>query len=457
MLSAPLRSSGEKSIHLLKGGDLVVAGYASVEVVDKQGDKITKEALKDAFAKYMGDEKYRNVQLAHSNIQVGEVIPSYTDSEGRLWKSEVDDVGMFVVVALRDDIEKAKEVAAEIRKGSLRGFSIGGQAFKRVRKSDAEHGDYQEISKLELHEITICERGINPEATFRILKHDIENKEVSKMTDENDMMTQMTDVLSRLEGRLDAMEKGEMPPGLKEHMADKKGKDEDKKDDAEDAESKDESKKSEEYSDVITSEYLDWMEGTLKSAGVDIEGARAHFDGLEKANLGSTPEAIGDGADYFAGQVKGRAQEGGKPSTNALGKTTGSGKVEKGDFLTPDMVGTADVEAAYEVYKAAMAETELRSSLETEFANRYAAERQAEIAKSEVLEFDARGPLDEITKAISALGERIDSLTAPAESGTTIAKSETSVPAIDVPSTEDLGNMSWDEVHNLANSAFRSV
>lgn len=457
MLSAPLRSSGEKSIHLLKGGDLVVAGYASVEVVDKQGDKITKEALKDAFTKYMGDEKYRNVQLAHSNIQVGEVIPSYTDSEGRLWKSEVDDVGMFVVVALRDDIEKAKEVAAEIRKGSLRGFSIGGQAFKRVRKSDAEHGDYQEISKLELHEITICERGINPEATFRILKHDIENKEVKKMTDENDMMTQMTDVLSRLEGRLDAMEKGEMPPGLKEHMADKKGKDEDKKDDAEDAESKDESKKSEEYSDVITSEYLDWMEGTLKSAGVDIEGARAHFDGLEKANLGSTPEAIGDGADYFAGQVKGRAQESGKPSTNALSRTTGSGKVEKGDFLTPDMIGTADVEAAYEVYKAAMAETELRSSLETEFASRYAAERQAEITKSEVLEFDARGPLNEISKAISALGERIDALSNPVSSGETIAKSQTSVPVIDIPSTEDLGNMSWDEVHNLANSAFRSV
>lgn len=247
-----------------------------------------------------------------------------------------------------------------------------------------------------------------------------------------------------------------MPPALKEAIDDKKGKDEDKKDDAA-AESKDESKKSDEYSDVITSEYLDWMEGTLKSAGVDIEGARAHFDGLEKANLGSTPEAIGDGADYFAGQVKGRAQEGGKPSTNAVGKTTGSGKVEKGDFLTPDMVGTADVEAAYEVYKAAMAETELRSSLEAQFADRYATERDAEITKNEVLEFDARGPLDEITKAIGALGERIDAITATAESGTTIAKSETSVPAIDVPSTEDLGNMSWDEVHNLANSAFRSV
>ena len=101
---------------VLKGGnDLIVAGYASVEVVDKQGDVITKEALKDAFSKFMQNPSYRNVQLAHSNIQVGDVVPNYTDSEGRLWKSEVDDVGMFVVVQLRNDIEKAKEVSAEIR------------------------------------------------------------------------------------------------------------------------------------------------------------------------------------------------------------------------------------------------------------------------------------------------------------------------------------------------------
>jgi len=456
MMSATVRSEGTQGITILKGGDLVVAGYASVEVVDKQGDKITKEALKDAFAKYMQDEKYRNVQLAHSNIQVGEVIPSYTDNQGRLWKSEVDDTGMFVVVALRDDIEKAKEVAAEIRKGSLRGFSIGGQAFKRVRKSDAEHGDYQEISKLELHEITICERGINPEATFRILKQD---QMVKNMTNDDNVMTQMTDVLSRLEGRLDDMEKA-MPPALKEAM-DKKG---DKPEKADEKEAKDDKKKEDadveksEFSDVITSEYLNWMEDTLKSAGVDVDGARSHFDGIEKANLGSTPEAIGDGADYFAGQVKGRAQENGAPSTNAVGKTTGSGgKVAKSDFLTPDMVSTSDVEAAYEVYKAAMEEAELRKSLEHDFASRYEAERAAEISKATAMEFDARGPLDEISKAIASLSERIDSITTPAETGETLTKSADSVPSINVPSTEDLAEMSWDEVHNLANSAFRSA
>ena len=457
MLRLQERNSG---IELLKGSnDLIVAGYASVELVDKQGDLITRSALKDAFKKFMADPKYRNVQLAHSNIQVGEVIHNYTDSEGRLWKSEVDDAGMFVVVKLRNDIEKAREVASEIRKGNLAGFSIGGQAFKRVNKSDNTHGSYQEISKLELHEITICEKGINPEATFNILKED-KTKEMKKMTD--DVMEQMSDVLSRLEGRLDSMEKGEMPPGLKEHMEDKKGsKIEEDKDDKEKGvymdkdkkeEDKDDKEKSE-YSDVITAEYLDWMENTLKSAGVDTDGARAHFDDLAKANLGSTPEAIGDGADYFAGQVKGRAQEGGNPSTNALSRAglSRGGKVEKSDFITGNNVDQSQVEAAYEVFKAAKEEELFKASLEDNFESRFATERQAEITKQQADAFDARGPLAEIQKSIAALSERIDSI--GTTSGELIAKSAT--PAVEVPSTQDLANMSWEEVHQLAGGLFQ--
>ena len=40
-------------------------------------------------------------------------------------------------------------------------------------------GEYNEISKLELHEITICEKGINPEARFDILKQDKGDKNMS--------------------------------------------------------------------------------------------------------------------------------------------------------------------------------------------------------------------------------------------------------------------------------------
>ena len=455
-------------IALIKGSsDMVIAGYASVELVDKQGDLITRSALKDAFGGFMKSDKFRNVQLAHSNIQVGEVIDSYVDSNGRMWKSEVDDAGMFVVVSLRNDIEKAREVAAEIRKGNLQGFSIGGQAFKRVRKSDGEHGDYQEISKMELHEITICEKGINPEAQFRILKEDTNMTEI-----DNDL----NNVMSRLEARLDAMEKGEMPPGLKEHMNDKKDDSEpkeekeesknpfaDKKDDKEEDDDKMNYAKSE-YSDVITAEYLNWMEDTLKSAGVDTMQARTHFDNLEKAQLGGfdNPDAV-DGADYFAGQVRGRGQENGSPSTGAISAITSTGGKEpagalgaaslaKG-YINPSNVSSTDIEAAYEVYKAAALEQGFRGDLESQFASRFAEEQKIAKQEAEKAEFDARAPLNEVMKSINALSERIDNMTVE---GTTIQKSASSS-NVEVPSTQDLGNMSWDEVHNLAGSVIRGA
>ena len=107
---------------------------------------------------------------------------------------------------------------------------------------------------------------------------------------------------------------------------------------------------------------------------------------------------------------------------------------------------------AYEVYKAAALEEEFRGSLEHDFSTRYAAEREAEIAKAEAAAFDARSPLANIEKSLAALSERIDSIAAPAEAGETIAKSE--APSVDVPSTEDMAKMSWDEVHQLAGRVF---
>ena len=468
MLTIQRPSTGLKV--LKSGSDLVVAGYASVELVDKQGDLITRGALKDAFDGFMKSDRYRNVQLAHSNIQVGEVIDNYVDSNGRMWKSEVDDTGMFVVCKLRSDIEKAREVAAEIRKGNLQGFSIGGQAFKRVRKADGEHGEYQEISKMELHEITICEKGINPEAQFRILKEDVNN-----MTD---IDSDLNAVMNRLEARLDAMEKGEIPPQLREHIKGKKDDSDDKKEEKKDDKMKAEDEKKEEkkedkddkmykgneYSDIISAEYLNWMEDTLKSAGVDTAGARAHFDALEKAQLGGfdNPDTV-DGADYFGGQVRGRGQVSGSPSTGASNAVSQSGGKQPAgamgaaelakSYIHPSNVSTSDIEAAYEVYKAAALEQQFRGDLEGHFASRFANEQAVAKSEAEKAEFDAREPISEVMKAIENLSERIDSLTTE---GTTIAKADLST-NVTIPSTQDLSNMSWDEVHTLANSVYRGA
>lgn len=441
VLSAEYRTTSvvpDSGLQLLKADDLVVAGYASVEMVDKQGDLITRGALKDAFDNFMKAEGFRNVQLAHSNIQVGEVIPNYTDSDGKLWKSGVDDAGMFVVIRLRGDIEKAREVASEIRKGNMRGFSIGGQAFKRMRKSDQKHGDYTEISKLELHEVTICEKGINPEATFRILKEDI------SMTEENDAMSDLSNVLDRLSKRLDTMEKGEFPPKAAE-------KDEEETEDDDTEEDKKMEMEKADYADTITHEYLDWMENTLKGAGVDTAAARQHFEDLSK---GYGPGE--DGATH-AGQVAGRATEGGKPEApkaefGSGGK--GSKSVEK-SFLSPEDVSSTDIEAAYEVYKAAEIERRFKANLGTVFGERLEKELKSEAENRAASAFDARGPLDEIQKAIESLSERIDNIStvAPESAAPEIRKSN-DVASIEIPSTEDLASMDWEQVHSLAGSVW---
>jgi len=443
MRTSPVEHSG--SISIVKAdNDLIIAGYASVELVDKQGDLITRGALKNAFDGFMKADGFRNVQLAHSNIQVGSVIDNYTDSNGRVWKSGVDDAGMFVVIKLRDDIEKAREVANEIRKGALRGFSIGGQAFKRMRKSDAEHGDYTEISKLELHEVTICEKGINPEATFRILKED------TTMSDEINALEELGSVLDRLSKRMDDMEKGDKPAFLEDADSDADDE-EDNGDDSEDKKTDDDKmteKSNDEYADVISSEYLNWMENTLKSQGVDTRAARTHFDDVNKANLGSTPEQID--TVQMSGQTKDRVQEGGNPSTGAVGKIN-SGKVANG-YLAPSNVSSRDLEAAYSVYKAAAMEQQFKGNLNEVFSNRLQKELSAESEARAASSFDARAPLANIEKAIADLGTRIDGLSSGEGAGT--IRKAIDQADVAIPTTEELASMDWDQVHQLAGSVW---
>jgi len=183
---------GGEFVILKQDKELVIAGYASVDVVDKQNDKITLPAIREAADKFMKEERYRNVMITHSNVQVGEVLNEYTDSKGKVLKTGVDDTGFFVVIKLRDDIEKAREVARDVRKGRLRSFSIGGQALNKVNRHDESVGTYKEIDKLELHEITICEEGINPEAKFDIVKEDKKMSEIEKALNEfNEVMSEL--------------------------------------------------------------------------------------------------------------------------------------------------------------------------------------------------------------------------------------------------------------------------
>lgn len=367
--------------------DLMIGGYASIEIVDKQNDLITLKALEDAVEKYMENAKFRNVMTNHSNVQVGEVVKSYRDKNGKIWKTEVDDVGFFVVIKLRDDIEKAKEINRGIRKGTLRSFSIGGQALRKVKKQNSELGEYSEISKLELHEVTICEKGINPEAKFDILKQE---KEGTKMTDKLEKALEELDTLLEEVNTLRKEEEEKSPAAM------------------EDAEMMDEELMD---AEVETSEYM---------------------DGEYKAQTSLQGET-GEPADRVV-------ISGGKPVGEKQAKVIKA--FDNGEItslnLSPDVI-----EKAYSEYKAEQLEKIALGNLEKTFANRFkseVSERETIISKAN---YDAKSEVSALKEELAELRKSFSSETSE------ILKSKTA-PSVAIPSMDDVANMSWADLNRLA-------
>lgn len=427
-------------------GELFIAGYASVDMVDKQGDRIPSDALKKAFEKFMDNRAFRNVQLAHSGIQVGEVVADHTDSQGRMWKSEVDDHGLFVVCKIRSDIQKAREVQKQIRDGDLRAFSIGGQALFRVSKHTPEHGNHREITELELHEVTLCKKGINPEARYTILKMDDE-PEVNKMT-ESEALNEIRDGLARVLKHMDE-------DVVKEKKEDK----EEKGAYMEDKEMKEEEHTAKSEDSAVA--YIDTLEKFAHEQGIDLDKLRGHF-GLEKAYLPGYGEGgyshRGQGDEIGSGED---AAETAKPALPAPGgnqyvikqpgvdnmaynEPSGNGNVIKAGDITPE-----GLERGYRAYATMRDEEALKTLVKAQWEERYSAEtaKAEEMRKSQ-----------DYSSQIAALSAEIESLRS---AGADIQKSaETATSDIRVPSHEEFAAMGndlegWRAVEDLARRAIR--
>jgi len=148
---------------------IVVGGPASVEVVDREGHMIMTKALEEAFEKYMGNFRTRNAMVLHSDVQVGWALPCYITKSGQIFKSGVDDKGLFFITELRDDTKISKRVAEQVNDGKLRSYSIAGSATK-TQNMEKGLQKYLQVDAMELAEVTICEKGVNQAAGFDIIK-----------------------------------------------------------------------------------------------------------------------------------------------------------------------------------------------------------------------------------------------------------------------------------------------
>ena len=390
-----LKAETSAEFNILKSDNLVIGGYASIEIVDKQNDLITLEALEEAVKKYMTKEKYRNVMSNHSNVQVGEVVEKYRDSNGVLHKTGVDDVGFYVVIKMRDDIEKAKEISRGIRKGTLRSFSIGGQAISKRQRKSEEFGEYNEIEKLELHEVTVCEKGINPEAKFDILK--MEEKEMSEKLEKaleelNDLMKQVNSLRKEEE---EEMEKGDMSEMMdtEEMMMteDEKMGGEMKADDDEDMEEK----------------------------ALDEDSTR----------------------DYEAGE---EVVSGGNPVATPAPLKVSKG-LENADFSTLDL-SAENVEKAYEAFKAERLEAMAYESLNKEFSDRLEAELSVKMSAEERAEYDARNDVAALKEEFAELRK---SLSAESDEIRKAKEVAFELPEGIPTNLKEASEISWSDIHSI--------
>lgn len=148
---------------------MVVGGPASVEMIDREGHLITTEALHKAFIDFMKNPRTRNVMVLHSDVQVGWPLPAYITKQGHVFKSGVDEKGLWLISELRDDTRIAKRVIEEINKGTLKSYSIAGSAID-IQDVTKGLNTFKQVNGLEMAEITLCEKGINQGAHFDILK-----------------------------------------------------------------------------------------------------------------------------------------------------------------------------------------------------------------------------------------------------------------------------------------------
>jgi hypothetical protein len=147
------------------GKTLVVAGWGSVYIIDREGHKISIAGLRKALKNFLADPEFANVNIFHSGIQVAKMLPSFIDKNGKTWKSHVNDRGLFAVVAFRTDLEVSRRAMSEVIKGNLRGFSLAGNSNPATKEIKCDHGKcWQEINDLEIYELTLCQEPMNQES-----------------------------------------------------------------------------------------------------------------------------------------------------------------------------------------------------------------------------------------------------------------------------------------------------
>lgn len=130
-------------------------GYASVDVTDTEGDRITLRAL-DKVKDDLIVAPYNKIFLSHNyqDIAVGMIVATSVDSKG-----------LLILAKLNEDHERANETWSSLQNGFLDAFSIGGKfvTMERIYNEDTE--EFNNVAtEIEAMEVSLTSIPANPSA-----------------------------------------------------------------------------------------------------------------------------------------------------------------------------------------------------------------------------------------------------------------------------------------------------
>ena len=151
----------------------IVSGFATLDNIDKQGDRVLPEASEKAFANFRG-----NVRLMHQPIPAGKVVSFRSDT---FFDPETKKLytGVFVDTYVS---KGAQDIWEMVLDGTLTGFSIGGAIKETDTELDEETNNTVRIIKeYDLVELSLVDSPANQFANIFSIQKTIDGDIVDGM------------------------------------------------------------------------------------------------------------------------------------------------------------------------------------------------------------------------------------------------------------------------------------
>ena len=183
-----------------KDDEFLIWGPASVEVVDKEKDKVSVEALDKALPQLL---KRASLSYAHTDQIVGRILERFETEDpvevtvnGETYERDsfptavldLDDgspPGMFVAGEVFNDTNQSQSVRQKIEEGEIDSYSISGEALVTQKQIEGDMV-YDDILEMDLSAVTLCEEGMNQDAKFARVNGEVSEVERAEVEAKSD-------------------------------------------------------------------------------------------------------------------------------------------------------------------------------------------------------------------------------------------------------------------------------